>query len=76
MRRIDNKCKEIVEKMANPQIDKDTQTKLEQELKEREDKLMPMYHQVAILFADLHDTPGRMEEVGVISVSENGPITI
>lgn len=30
---------------------------------------MPMYHQVAVHFADLHDTPGRMEAVEVISVS-------
>ena len=35
----------------------------------REALLLPMYHQVAVYFADLHDTPGRMEEVGVISVS-------
>ena len=28
-----------------------------------------MYLQVAVLFADLHDTPGRMKEKGVISVS-------
>lgn len=28
-----------------------------------------MYHQVAVRFADLHDTPGRMQEKGVITVS-------
>lgn len=30
---------------------------------------MPIYHQVAVQFADLHDTPGRMLEKGVVSVS-------
>lgn len=30
---------------------------------------MPIYHQVAVQFADLHDTPGRMQEKGVITVS-------
>lgn len=28
-----------------------------------------MYYQVAVHFADLHDTPGRMQEKGVITVS-------
>lgn len=41
---------------------------LESQLKAREDLLLPMYHQVAVQFADLHDTPGRMLEKGVISV--------
>lgn len=41
---------------------------LESQLKAREDLLLPIYHQVAVQFADLHDTPGRMLEKGVISV--------
>ena len=32
----------------------------------RERKLMPIYQQIAVQFADLHDTPGRMEATGVI----------
>lgn len=35
---------------------------------EREEFLLPIYHQVAVQFADLHDTPGRMQEKGVITV--------
>jgi acetyl-CoA carboxylase / biotin carboxylase 1 len=35
---------------------------------EREAFLMPMYHQVAVHFADLHDLPERMHEKGVIQV--------
>ncbi len=42
---------------------------LETKLKEREEFLLPIYHQVAVQFADLHDTPGRMQEKGVITVS-------
>lgn len=38
-------------------------------MKEREEFLLPIYHQVAVQFADLHDTPGRMQEKGVINVS-------
>ncbi|NXJ73388.1 ACAC carboxylase, partial [Trogon melanurus] len=33
----------------------------------REEFLVPIYHQVAMQFADLHDTPGRMQEKGVIT---------
>uniref|UniRef100_A0A4W5JYK1 acetyl-CoA carboxylase n=1 Tax=Hucho hucho TaxID=62062 RepID=A0A4W5JYK1_9TELE len=40
---------------------------LETKLKEREEFLLPIYHQVAVQFADLHDTPGRMQEKGVIT---------
>lgn len=53
---------------------------LEGQLKAREDLLLPMYHQVAVHFADLHDKPGRMLEKGAIcvrachhGVSVNGP---
>ena len=42
---------------------------LEAQLKVREDQLGPIYHQIAVAFADLHDTPGRMQEKGVVAVS-------
>lgn len=67
MWRIDTKCRQIVEKMNNPQISEEEHKQFAAELKKREDLLMPMYHQVAVHFADLHDTPGRMEAVEVIS---------
>uniref|UniRef100_A0A4W5JZX3 acetyl-CoA carboxylase n=1 Tax=Hucho hucho TaxID=62062 RepID=A0A4W5JZX3_9TELE len=44
-----------------------TMKELETKLKEREEFLLPIYHQVAVQFADLHDTPGRMQEKGVIT---------
>ncbi|XP_076256364.1 acetyl-CoA carboxylase isoform X2 [Rhynchophorus ferrugineus] len=40
---------------------------LEQKVKEREALLIPMYHQVSLHFADLHDTPERMLEKGTIT---------
>lgn len=43
-------------------------------MKEREEFLIPIYHQVAVQFADLHDTPGRMQEKGVINVSAVLPL--
>ena len=45
---------------------------LEGQLKAREDLLLPMYHQVAVQFADLHDKAGRMLEKGVIYVRARG----
>jgi len=38
---------------------------------EREKYLLPMYHQVAVHFADLHDLPERMHEKGVIQVRKS-----
>ena len=39
---------------------------LEEQMKRREEKLAGVYHQVAVKFAELHDTPVRMKEKGVI----------
>ncbi|KAK6168611.1 hypothetical protein SNE40_019808 [Patella caerulea] len=67
IRRLDNKCKNLIEQLNCPDLSKDERNKLQKDLKEREDNLLPIYHTVAVQFADLHDTPGRMEEKGVIS---------
>lgn len=40
---------------------------IRQQIATREEELLPMYRQVAIEFAGLHDTPGRMKAKGVIS---------
>lgn len=47
------------------------QKELEDKLKSREEVLDSIYHQIAVEFAELHDTPGRMLEKGCISVSGN-----
>ncbi|XP_049825243.1 acetyl-CoA carboxylase isoform X3 [Aethina tumida] len=39
---------------------------LEKQIAERENLVLPMYHQVSIHFADLHDTPERMLEKSAI----------
>ncbi|GMH62235.1 hypothetical protein TrLO_g1502 [Triparma laevis f. longispina] len=36
------------------------------EVAERENMLLPVYDQISVQFADLHDTPGRMKAKGVI----------
>lgn len=68
MRRLDPGCEKLAEQLNSPNLSADEKKALETELAEHEERLIPMYHQVAIQFADLHDTPGRMEEKGVVSV--------
>uniref|UniRef100_A0A8C3KG99 acetyl-CoA carboxylase n=1 Tax=Calidris pygmaea TaxID=425635 RepID=A0A8C3KG99_9CHAR len=71
MRRIDTVYAKLVEQLAclagTPELSELQRRELEKQLKAREDLLLPMYYQVAVHFADLHDTPGRMQEKGVIT---------
>lgn len=54
---------------GTPELSEAQRKELDKQLKAREELLLPVYHQVAVRFADLHDTPGRMQEKGVITVS-------
>ncbi|XP_053325093.1 acetyl-CoA carboxylase 2 isoform X2 [Spea bombifrons] len=67
MRRIDPVYASIVEQLGTPELSNAQCKQLEMKLKAREEMLLPIYHQVAVKFADLHDTPGRMQEKGVIT---------
>ncbi|KAL4698557.1 hypothetical protein H8959_011214 [Pygathrix nigripes] len=67
MRRIDPAYKKLMEQLGEPDLSDKDRKDLEGRLKAREDLLLPIYHQVAVQFADFHDTPGRMLEKGVIS---------
>jgi len=67
MRRLDPEVKSLAEKLGDPALDAKTKTELESQLLAREQSLLPIYTQVAIQFADLHDTAGRMQEKGVIN---------
>ncbi|KAK2522859.1 Acacb [Columba guinea] len=67
MRRIDAIYARLVEQLGTPELSEGQRTELEKQLKAREELLLPVYYQVAVRFADLHDTPGRMQEKGVIT---------
>lgn len=67
MRRVDPVYMGLAEKLGTPELSPADRKELETKLKEREEFLLPIYHQVAVQFADLHDTPGRMQEKGVIT---------
>merc|ERR1719479_476893 len=62
MNRLDPEMKRLKQQILsseNPDISKT-------QLKQREEHLAPTYHTVAVHLADLHDTPVRMKEKGVI----------
>ncbi|KAG5843414.1 hypothetical protein ANANG_G00150700 [Anguilla anguilla] len=67
MRRVDPIYMSLAERLGTPELSQPERKELETKLKEREEFLLPIYHQVAVQFADLHDTPGRMQEKGVIT---------
>ncbi|KFQ91765.1 Acetyl-CoA carboxylase 2, partial [Nipponia nippon] len=67
MRRIDTVYAKLVEQLGTPELSEAQRKELEKQLKAREELLLPVYYQVAVHFADLHDTPGRMQEKGVIT---------
>nr|XP_023689141.1 acetyl-CoA carboxylase 2 isoform X5 [Paramormyrops kingsleyae] len=67
MRRIDQIYFRLVEQLGSPELPEEERKDLEAKLREREEFLLPIYHQVAVQFVDLHDTPGRMQEKGVIT---------
>uniref|UniRef100_A0A8C2XIL4 acetyl-CoA carboxylase n=1 Tax=Cyclopterus lumpus TaxID=8103 RepID=A0A8C2XIL4_CYCLU len=67
MRRLDSVYASLVEQLASPELSDKLCRELESKLRAREEFLLPIYHQVAVQFVDLHDTPGRMQEKGVIT---------
>ncbi|XP_014228649.1 acetyl-CoA carboxylase isoform X4 [Trichogramma pretiosum] len=68
MRRNDKICQSLAEQMAASCTLTDDERKIvEAQLAEREQYLTPAYYQVALHFADLHDTPERMLEKNCIS---------
>lgn len=68
MHRIDPMIISMKAELQAANLPQEQRLQLDQQIVEREKFLMPMYHQVAVHFADLHDTPERMQEKGAIMV--------
>merc|ERR1719228_2294110 len=66
MERLDPTMKKLVGELADSRTTHEEKARLEQEIKRREEQLAGVYHQVAVQFAELHDTPVRMKEKGTI----------
>ena len=65
MERLDPTMKNLMAKLKVAPTAADRNS-IETEIKKRVEVLSPIYHQVAVQFADLHDTPTRMMAKGVI----------
>ncbi|GMF04827.1 unnamed protein product [Ambrosiozyma monospora] len=67
MARLDEKCKELTQKLADKSLSEDAKSDLTKKLAARQNDLLPIYVQISTEFADLHDRSGRMMAKGVIS---------
>ncbi|KAI8377671.1 acetyl-CoA carboxylase [Radiomyces spectabilis] len=65
MERLDTKYAELKHKLETAQSAEE-KADVKRQLEAREQELMPVYQQIAIQFADLHDRAGRMQAKGVI----------
>ncbi len=69
MTRLDTTFSELQNKLKSSTLSADEKRTLEGQQNAREESLASTFHQVAVEFADLHDTPGRMQKKGCVSVS-------
>merc|ERR1719245_1599925 len=66
MERLDPEMSGLASQLQAEGVSPEERLRVEDAMRKREEVLAPIYHQVAVQFADLHDTPARMTEKGVI----------
>ncbi|TRY78898.1 hypothetical protein TCAL_01701 [Tigriopus californicus] len=66
MQRLDLEMNKLGTELKSLDLIPDRKAEIEVLMKKREEILAPMFHQVSVQFADLHDTPTRMKDKGVI----------
>ena len=66
MARLDPVYSELRRRLASGGISKEEASEVKVEMSERENLLMPVYMQISLQFADLHDRAGRMLAKGTI----------
>ncbi|CCK72032.1 uncharacterized protein KNAG_0I02460 [Huiozyma naganishii CBS 8797] len=67
MARLDPVCKELRAQLADKSLSSAEHQEISKKLGAREKQLFPIYNQISIQFADLHDRSSRMLRKGVIS---------
>mmetsp|Transcript_1644 Transcript_1644/g.3791 ORF Transcript_1644/g.3791 Transcript_1644/m.3791 type:complete len:2007 (+) Transcript_1644:63-6083(+) len=65
MHRLDDKLKSLDAEL-DERVCEIERGEIKDQIREREQALLPVYEQIAVQFCELHDTPGRMKAVGVI----------
>ncbi|AEO68716.1 8fb0fc73-c984-488e-985e-a91be0c08ac7 [Thermothielavioides terrestris] len=66
MARLDPLYKSLKQSMAREGLSKEETDAIKKQMTEREQHLLPVYAQISLQFADLHDRAGRMKAKGVI----------
>ncbi|QDS69442.1 acetyl-coenzyme-A carboxylase [Venturia effusa] len=66
MERLDPIYGDLKRKHADPALSREQQAAIKTKMTERENLLLPVYAQISIQFADLHDRAGRMMAKGAI----------
>ncbi|KAJ1846800.1 acetyl-coenzyme-A carboxylase, partial [Coemansia sp. RSA 2703] len=66
MERLDPEVRDLRQALADPELAPEQKAAAKQRLDARERALLPVYTQLAVQFADLHDRAGRMAAKGVI----------
>jgi acetyl-CoA carboxylase/biotin carboxylase 1 len=69
MARLDAKYGELKRKLNDPSTPQDQLQSIKTEMTQREQLLLPIYGQISLQFADLHDRAGRMQAKGAIRTS-------
>lgn len=59
--RLDPTYAELKQSLADPSLSADKEAEIKGKLKQREQLLLPVYTQISLQFADLHDRAGRMK---------------
>ncbi|KAJ9194947.1 hypothetical protein DTO021D3_753 [Paecilomyces variotii] len=66
MARLDPTYGELRRSLQDTSLSKEQLSEIKAKMAEREEQLLPVYQQIALQFADLHDRAGRMEAKGTI----------
>ncbi len=66
MTRLDPTYAELKRSLADKSLTQDQSSDIKVKITERETLLLPVYSQISLQFADLHDRAGRMEAKGTI----------
>ena len=67
MNRLDDKYRELRSQLSNKSLAPEVHQQISKQLADRERELLPIYGQISLQFADLHDRSSRMVAKGVIS---------
>lgn len=61
MARLDSTYASLKQKLSDKSLSPDQQSDIKMQMTERENRLLPVYNQISLQFADLHDRAGRMQ---------------